>query len=135
MKKIIRKISAFAIALLILFTGNFAYAVIHNDCINENDLHYTCESECCSEEQCSDGNGTKQIVKQENENGCCEIHDAKVLHHEYTPVLSYSVEKVKFIAIGANIISLLGEPTLNFASVFYNLSSTDILIHISTLRI
>jgi hypothetical protein len=125
------------LVIAMLFTGNFAFAISHIDCMVEETTHYTCEMECCQEDDCCDSgeNSNSEAVILSGDN-CCEVHIEQAVEQDYALLLiAKTTEKQKYETLKADLnIQSAHKPDYN-GSITYKFISTNIYLAVSNLRI
>ena len=133
MNKLRTNITAVILALGMLTSGNFAYVILHGECITEESTHHKCEMECCQESDCCEGEDNAVEIK--NGDNCCEVHVETSQEQNYPlPPLNKTPEKQKIDVIKLNLSSA------NFDSQYqvlttHKLKTTNIFLELSNLRI
>lgn len=66
------------ISLAILLSGNFGYGFLHSKCITFQDIHFKCDSICCSGGEFCD---LENFILEKLADGsdCCEVHQGETL--------------------------------------------------------
>jgi hypothetical protein len=131
-----QNIIIYLLSAAVLFTGNFALAVTHLDCIMEEEAHHKCEMECCAQSDCCESETNEQGAPEITAEGCCEVHIEQAVHQDYTlPLISKNPDKLKYEIAKSGISSECEFKTAYFSLVTHQFKTTNIYLSVSNLRI
>ncbi len=121
-----------------LFTGNFAFAVTHLDCMADNNAHHKCEMECCIEGDCCPdeeitNSATGAMITG---NSCCEVHiEQAVLQDDAILLITKTPDNRKFETLKTGL-SVQQDYKQDFTRLTtHRFKTTNIYLSVSNLRI
>lgn len=122
----------------LVFTGNFAYALSHLDCVVEESTHHTCQEECCATSDCCEEEsapGFMESVTISSEK-CCEVHISQAQpQNSAILTLAKNTDNVKTSFVKSEV-SVHSESIQVFTQLpQYKISSQNIYLSVSNLRI
>lgn len=137
MKAFRQNITIYLLSAAVLFTGNFAFALSHLDCIMEEEAHHKCEMECCAQGDCCESEAAEQTSAATiSGDKCCEVHIEQAVHQNYTlPLLTKNPDKLKYEIAKSGFSSECEFKTGYFSIVTHQFKTTNIYLSVSNLRI
>ncbi len=140
MNKFRQNITSIILASALLFTGNFAFAVSHLDCMVDNMAHHECEMECCKESDCCPEESETSdfaAVKITSNDNCCDVHVEQAAEQDNAIVLPVvSLDKLKSGLLKSTEAAPETEYIQNYTKLFtHKFQTTNIYLSVSNLRI
>lgn len=136
MFKHIRNITAVFTAILMFAGGNFAYAMLHSNCIQVNEGYIYCEMECCKKNPClEEFLNYEEVIIKDDSNICCKLHVEQRIEQDGTiPVIKNNTEFSKS-ALYSSVTENSSIENIGFSRLIHKLKTTNIYLKISNLRI
>lgn len=138
MSKIRQNIIVFFLAAALVFTGNFAYALSHMECVVEESTHHACEDDCCATTSCCDEESAPGFMESLtlSSEKCCEVHIIEAQPQNFAVItFNKAADNIKTGFVKSEI-SVHIESLRSFAELpAYKISSNNIYLSVSNLRI
>ena len=121
-----------------LFTGNFAFAVTHLDCMVDDMAHHECEMECCKEGDCcnEESEASDFAVKITSDDNCCDVHIEQAAEQDNATItITKTPEKLKYQSLKTDLTADNTYSSEYFGLITHKFKTTNIYLSVSNLRI
>jgi hypothetical protein len=121
--------------VVVLTSGDFAFALSHSDCFSGESGHHKCEMECCTEADCcAEEQGTIQIT--DDSDGCCETHIEQAVEQDLAVLLINKVSEYQSQSERSFSINELNDyVSYDYSVLTHKFKTSNIFLELSNLRI